>query len=195
MKLRFPATAFLLAAVVAATGCTTAQPRYYLMSSVEPAKAPMSATELSLGVGPVQLADYLQRANIVTRESTSRIRVAADHKWGAALDSHFAEVLAEDLRLRLGLRGVQVYPWQPGVQPDIQLTMELTRFIHEGDAVHLDARWRIIDRAARHAAEGFSQISEPASAEYDDIVDAMSRATARLADELSQQLRQQAARK
>lgn len=182
----------LLSAALAAACVTTGEPRYYLMSPVAPSQPPGAAPELVVGVGPLNLADYLQRANIVTRESSSRVHVAPEHKWGAALDSHLAELLAEDLRMRLGLAGVHVYPWNPGVRLDYQLVADITRFIHQDSAVHLDARWQLIDRGGGKSRSGFTRITEPAAADYDEIVDAMSRAVGRLADDVATRLLQPA---
>ena len=186
----------LIAAAAIAGGCTTTrEPRYYLMSPIAPAQSGGKALDLALGVGPLQLADYLERANIVTRESASRVRVAPDHKWGATLDSHLAELLAEDLRTRLGLSGVHVYPWQPGTRLDYQLTVDVSRFIHEDDVVYLDARWQLRGRASGAILEGFSRIEEAAAADYDEVVNGMSRAVGRLADDIAVRLRQKTAGK
>jgi uncharacterized lipoprotein YmbA len=189
MIIRRPAFVAMLFALLAVAGCTTTQPRYYLMSPVTPAETAPATQRLTLGVGPVQLADYLQRANLVTRTSSSRIHVATHDKWGATLDTHVSEILAEDLRLRLGLSGVQVYPWQPGVRIDIQVTAEITRFILDGDTVYLDARWLARGPGLDGVMEGSSRIAETSGPDYDEIVDAMSRATGRLADDIATALR------
>ena len=181
--------ALVTAAAIAAGCTTTGEPRYYLMSPVAPEQPAGSTLDLVLGVGPLQLADYLQRSNLVTRESPSRVRVAPDHKWGATLDSHLAELLAEDLRMRLGLPGVHVYPWQPATRLDYQLTVDVGRFIHEDDAVYLDAQWQLFGRASGEVFEGFSRVREPAAADYDAVVNGMSRAIGRLADEIAAALR------
>jgi uncharacterized lipoprotein YmbA len=185
---------FLVLAATIAAGCaTTGDTRYYLMSPVAPARTERPSLDLSLGVGPLRLADYLQRSNLVTRESPSRVHVAPDHKWGAALDAHLAEVLAEDLRMRLGLPGVHVYPWQPATRLDYQLAIDISHFIHERDAVYLDAHWQLLGRTGGRTLDGFSRIREPASADYDEVVNGMSRAVSRLADDIATRLRQQVA--
>lgn len=187
-------TLLVIAAITAAC-TTTGEPRYYMMSPVAPPHPTEPIPDLALGVGPFALADYLQRANLVTRESPSRVHVAAEHKWAATLDTHLTELLAEDLRMRLGLPGVHVYPWQPGTRLDYQLTADVSRFIHQDGAVYLDARWHLFDRSNGKTIEGFSKITEPAAADYDEIVNAMSRAVGRLADDIVAKLSQTTAAK
>lgn len=195
MKLKTyrPWCLLVLAATIGAGCATRGETRYYLMSPVAPARTEGAPLDLSLGVGPLTLADYLQRSNLVTRESSSRVRVAPDHKWGAALDSHLAEVLAEDLRMRLGLAGVHVYPWQPATRLDYQLAIDIRRFMHDQDAVYLDAHWQLLGRAGGKTLDGFSRIREPAATDYDEVVNGMSRAVSRLADDIATRLRQQRA--
>ena len=183
----------MLTATIGAGCAATGETRYYLMSPVAPAHTPGTSLDLSLGVGPLTLADYLQRSNLVTRESSSRVHVAPDRKWGAALDSHLAEVLAEDLRICLGLPGVHVYPWQPAIRLDYQLTIDISRFIHDRDTVYLDAHWQLLGRTGGKTLDGFSRIREPAAPDYDEVVNGMSRAVSRLADDIATRLRQQVA--
>ncbi len=191
MKNRLPSHPFLLLiAVLAVSGCTTAPINYYLMSPV-PSPTPASGQHSgTLGVGPLQFADYLNRLNLVTRSSATRIEVPREHKWGSTLDSHFTETLAENLRQRLGLDGIVVYPWQPGTRMDFQITADIIQFIYNEPDVQLEANWILRDRSSGKLINGFSLIREPSTGEYDDIVAAMSRATGKLADEISRKIQQ-----
>ena len=179
-----------LAALFLSAGCAgVSGPRYYMMSPVAPADPALRTDVTALGVGPLKLSDYLERQNIVTRESSSRIQVSPDHKWVAPLDTHFAELLATNLGQRLNLTAIPVYPWPPGTRVQYQLTAEISRFIHYGDKVYLDVSWRLLDGPSSLAASRSSHIEEPAPSDYDAIVDAMSRAVGRFADEIADDIR------
>lgn len=180
----------LLIATICLGACTNTPVRYYLMSPIPGEIPDVAGKDLLLGVGPVQLPDYVNRPNLVTRASATRIEVPKDHKWGATLDSHFTAILAENLRDRLGLNSVLVYPWQPGTRLDYQLSADITRFIYTEGAVRLDAGWSLRKRNDGTIVDGASRISETSGDSYDDIVDAMSRAVARLADEIIMRLGQ-----
>jgi uncharacterized lipoprotein YmbA len=181
----------LIAATIAAGGCASLrESNYYLMSPVPPAQPAELAQSPNLGIGPVTLPDYLERTNIVTRESASRVRVAPDDKWAAPLEAHLAELMAENLRMRLGIDAVPVYPWPPATRVDLQLTMEVLELIHYQDSVHLAVRWRLLDGPSSAVVDRLSRFEEASGPEYDQVVDAMARALGRLADDIAATLRQ-----
>lgn len=166
-------------------GCgTLSEQNYYLMSATTPTSV-RPADDLRLGVGPVKLADHLQRHNIVTRESPTRIRLAPDDRWAAPLDTHVSELLATSLRQRLGLSMVPVFPWPPGSRVDYQLAVDITEFIYDSGHVSLDAQWRLLDGPSSVVVDRASHITEASGPGYDDIVAAMSSILGRLADEVA----------
>lgn len=183
------ALAPLLIGPILLGGCT-AKINYYLMSPIAGSEPPTQEHKAKLGVGPIQLADYLQRQNVVTRTSSSRIEVPREHKWGSSLESHITETLAENLRQRLGLKGVVVYPWQPGTTIDHQLTADFIQFIYQESAVILEANWILRKRSTGQFVDGFSRISEPSTDDYDDVVDAMSRALGKMSDQIAMKVQQ-----
>nr|VFK79944.1 MAG: hypothetical protein BECKSD772D_GA0070982_107514 [Candidatus Kentron sp. SD] len=168
-------------------GCaTTSKPiNHYLMSPIAPLAAP-SPVNLALGIGPVTLAHYLRRQNIVARESPTRVRIASNDRWAAPLDAHLSALLATNLRRRLGLSRISTFPWPQAACVDYQLTVHVARFIYDADRVHLDARWRFLDNQSSVVAEHFSGIEERCGPDYDSIVDAMSRAVGGLSDEIAE---------
>jgi uncharacterized lipoprotein YmbA len=180
----------LLVTLVLLAACTSKPVNHYLMSPVTGVPVETARKDFSLGVGPVQIPGYLNRPNLVTRTSATRIEVPGDHKWGAPLDTHLTATLAENLGQRLGLESVLVYPWQPGTRLDYQLSADITRFIHADGAVRLDAGWSLRNRITGQTIEGSSRVEEDSSEDYDDIVDAMSRAVARMADDIALRLQQ-----
>lgn len=196
MNAFFPlATVFGLTAVLLLGGCgTLSQQNYYLMTATAPAQV-QPLGDLRLGVGPVKLADHLQRTNIVTRESATRIRLAPDDRWAAPLDTHASELLAASLKERLGLSVVPVFPWPPGSRVDYQLALDISEFIYSNGLVHLDVQWRLLDGPSSVLVDRSSQISEPSGPGYDSIVAAMSAALGRFADEVAAEIHRLRARR
>lgn len=181
----------LLAVLVATGGCSSLrESNYYLMSPVAPAQPAESLRTTQLGIGPVTLPDYLERPNIVTRESVSRVRVAPDDKWAAPLEAHLAELMAENLRTRLDMVAVPVYPWPPATRVDLQLTMEILDLIYYQGKVQLAVRWRLLDRPSTALVDRLSRYEEDSGPEYDQMVDAMARAVGHLSDEIAATVRQ-----
>ncbi|NNJ84429.1 MAG: membrane integrity-associated transporter subunit PqiC [Gammaproteobacteria bacterium] len=181
-----------MVAAIVLTGCATfsEQKKHYLMLPVVPDTSP-SRLDIVVGVGPVTLTDYLQRQNIVVRESSTRIHIAPNDRWAAPLDAHLSELLAKNLRQRLGLtEGIPTFPWPSSVRVDYQVTVHITRFIHYTDRVYLDANWRILDGPSSMTAEHLTQIEVPSGTDYDQVVDTMSRMVGRLSDEIAETIRQ-----
>ena len=179
-------TTLFLATFIALNGCTGT--RHYLMTPASPDTTP-PPTEVAIGVGPVTLAGHLQRKNIVTRTSATRIRIAQDDYWAIPLDTHLLDLLATNLRQRLGIDNTPNFPWPPSTRVDYQITVHITRFIHEGDYVYLDAYWRILDGPSSKVADDSITIGESSGSNYDQIVNAMSRAVGRLADHIADAIR------
>ncbi|MEN8174830.1 MAG: PqiC family protein [Pseudomonadota bacterium] len=176
------------------TGCNTAGGvRYYLLDSVNqpggdtPTTAGKAAQQMPrVGIGPLALADYLQRANIVTREQANRVKVSPNHKWAEPLEKGMLTALANDLESRLGNQPVAVHPWPPGTQLDYQIRLDVSRYIADTEAVELHVRWQLASATGRGITGGSSDIREPLPGPgYDEVVAAMSRALGKLADELA----------
>src|SRR5574338_1112351 len=93
----------LMAPLVA--GCASSPPTN--LYTLSPMGAPASETRLPgstpalVAIGPVTLPDYIDRPQIVTRQSAYRIELAAYEQWAAPLYDMLPRVLAEDLALRL----------------------------------------------------------------------------------------------
>jgi uncharacterized lipoprotein YmbA len=84
---------------------------------------------------------------------------------------------------------VVIYPWESPGSVDQQVVLKVTRFIASDDGVHLEARWRLLDRNGTQRKSGTIALADSADTrDYDAIVTAMSRLTGRLADRIVQLL-------
>jgi uncharacterized lipoprotein YmbA len=90
------------AAFTLLTACATSAPtRFYVLSSLPASGAESRNAKLedctAVGVGPVELPDYLDRTEIVTRVSPNKLELAQFDQWAESLESNFSLVLAENL--------------------------------------------------------------------------------------------------
>ena len=146
----------------------------------------------AIGVGPVSLAGYLDRPNLVFQESGNRMAVAESHRWAGDLEENIARVTAANLGRRLGTGNVQTYPWGTDSDLRYQITLDI-RQLHgtsAGDAV-IDAAWRVYSLPDRRMVSSKSWSgTEPMEADgYDALAAAQSRLLARLATEIAGSLR------
>ncbi len=132
------------------TGCAgTAPTKFYsLTSEVSPDAAYRSVPadrDLSVGVGPVKIPDYLDRPQIVTRTGQNEIKISDFDKWAGSLETDISRVLAENLSALLSTGHVYTYPWKSYASLNYRVEVDVARF--EGTAGHvvLKATWRILE--------------------------------------------------
>lgn len=185
--------------VLLIAGCTTTPPSRFYVLTAQPAVEQKSAIpKLVVGVGPVRLAAYLERPQIVGWESSNQIKVEEFDRWGGTLEGNISWVMAENLSQVLGSDAVVSFPWEPAVVPNYQVAIDIRRFDPASDnQVHLSAQWRILgdDGRAMLAIEK-TALSEPLeSTEFAAQVAAQSRALGRLSDAIAARILELEARR
>ena len=188
----------LLGAVV---GCRipreSPRSRYWVLATLgtEVAEAPIAR---GVGVGPIALPSYLDRAEIVTRATPNRLQVAPFDLWGQPLAEAFEQVLSRNLEALVPGTLAAPLSWRTSrLGLTHRVTVQVTRF--EGDAagnVCLDAVWTLEGRGQETPpiATGRVEIREPVSESgIEPIVAAMSRALGQLSQRVAEPLRALAA--
>lgn len=182
----------VLVAAWLAGGClgSSAPTRFYVLAATDSAAVP-GARAMSVGVGPVNVASYLDRPQIVTRPSADKIELAEFDQWGEALRDGVPRVLAENLSRQLPAAKISIFPWRGLEGVRYQVVVDVTRFDGPaGGDTSLEARWRILDGATgKELATKTTRLTEPAgSPGYTPTVSAMSRALAALSRDIAQTL-------
>jgi uncharacterized lipoprotein YmbA len=130
------------------SGCASSPPtRFYALPSLSGAEAapPAASHNLTLGVGPVMLPPYLDRAQIVTRASRARLVLGEFDQWAASLQDTILRVLAENLSLLIPTDRVLLHPWSRTPEPDYQVAVEVIQFdAGPSGEVVLAVRWRLL---------------------------------------------------
>lgn len=143
-------------------------------------------------MGPVVLAEYINRPNLVLQESENAISVASDHRWAGDLAAGVSRVMAANLGRRLNTGNVQAYPWQRDNEIDHQVVIDI-RQLHggaDGYAI-IEASYRVYSLPGRNlvVSKNFTA-KEPLEKDgYESLVAAESRLLARLADVISAAMR------
>jgi len=196
----------LVLVVVALGACTGVQnigqrsepTRLYMLTGLDrPADAARSRSNLTLGVGPIQVAEHLDRPQIVSMRTANRLEAAEFDHWAAPLDRQIGRVLTENLSILLGTEQVVAHPWPRAVEVDYQISIDLLHFEATPDgAVRLSAFWQITDEEGRETlamqrTEYRQEVGAPGGIE--EQVAAMSRLVASLSTEISERLRSLAA--
>jgi uncharacterized lipoprotein YmbA len=184
-------SAVLSLLVAGCIGGPTRPSTFYVLSAEEAppvAGRTSPAPPLSIGLGPIDLPELLDRPQIVTRPDPNRIDLAEYDRWGGDLSGDLSRVLAQNLMDRLNTDAVLLHPWSSRRELDFEITIRFFRFDGVLDrAAELEGVWRLVDgrEGCEHAGRRF-HIQEPVPGSgYAGLVTAISRAVARLSDDMA----------
>ncbi len=141
-------------ACVVVGGCSLLAPRadpsrFFVLSPLRHSgvdEAREAPEGISLGLGPITVPAYLDRAQMVTRVGPNQVEFSESNRWAEPLETNFTRVLAQNLKVLLRTDDVVVYPWLASQQPDYAVRIDVLRFECDGDGnAQLSARWTIKD--------------------------------------------------
>ncbi len=176
-------------------GCAgSPQARFYLLSPLAPREGdapPQVPTPVSVGVAPVELPDYLNRPQIVTRDGRYELNLAEFDRWGGSLPDNIASVMTENLSLLLGSERVQTVPRGRGETVDYTLAMRVLRLdCTPGDQVIMKVQWTLL--AGPAGKEGVTRVTTRTEklkdARYDTLVAAVSSSLGEVSREIAREI-------
>ena len=147
---------------------------------------------LCIGIGPVQLPQYVNRPQIVTRISRNELEVDEFARWGEPLKDNFSRVLAENISVLLSTDHVNVYPWSRTTHIDYQVIIDVTQFYGTlGGDVLMRVRWTLLgDDGKKMLLRKNSSLSIRSDAStYEALVSAQSRMLADLSNEITKEIK------
>lgn len=185
--LRFVLTFCLLGLL---TACGGSKEKFYRLSATEAAPTGGSSSGLGVGVGPVSLPSYIDRAEVVFASGSNEFQIPADALWVGSLQENISRTLAADLGRILGSRNVRS-SFDRGFQPRYRVALDLRQFHGiSGKEAILDLSWRIQDGAGRTISRHNGTFREPIIGDgYGPLVAAQSRLLEQCAQAISTALR------
>ena len=188
-------TGLLLAATLAFAGCTGSPPsRFYLLTpraapGPEASSAPSTDQDgITLMVGPVEIARYLDRSEILLRTGPNEVHPAESGFWAEPLNEMVPRVLARDLGVLLHTDRVMLFPRSgTGTPPDFALRLRVDRFDtdREGRTL-LEGEWTLTPKDGASSTTRFhieTQAQDPEDCA--SVTAAMNEALGTLGKELA----------
>lgn len=185
----------VLAVCMLAVACAAGPPPdFYLLDSAAPSQLPGFEQGVAVAVGPIDLPEHLNRVQIVTRESPTRLRLSNQHRWAEPLKVGFTRVLM--VNLGLGLNSNRIYEWPLKRRQDLdyRVAVNVVRFDGQlGKEVVLAARWTLSSGEGKDVlASQVSVIRElPDDLDYGAFAAAQSRAVANLSQIIANAIKAQ----
>ena len=195
-RLSLPRTLLLVALTVWLASCASSpEARFYTLSTVSHQETKSTSRHmenpLSVSIAPVEIPDYLDRPQIVTRDGRNELKLAEFDRWGGALRDNIAAVLAENLALLLDSDRVYVYPRTRAEKADYEVAMRVLRLdCAPGDKVLLKAQWVVTTgQEKKEIATHISTFTESLNdSRYDTLVAAISQTLALISREIAQEI-------
>ena len=149
MTVATPLRAVVLALLALASGCASTPPsRFYTLTPLPAAArqaAPTGGT-LAIGLGPVTFPAFLDRPQIVSRDSANRLDLDEYRRWAGTIQDDFMRVWSENLSYLIGTSRIVIFPTEVRYPLDFRIAADVLTF--EGDPqgdVVLKVRWSILD--------------------------------------------------
>ena len=192
-----PVTVIFCALLLAVGACspfgsgTQTPSRNYILSSLYSEETqPQHLADLSdigILVGPIRMAMYLNRSDVVIRNSQNEVEIADFSSWAGPLQENFSRVLAENLSLWLNTKKVGLFPGSKLPFYDYNISMNVTRFDgRPGDQAHLRARWVITDKKRKNLLfNEHTVLTEPTE---NDSIQALVASQSRLVVKISREI-------
>ena len=169
--------------------CGTSRHSHYALKAGGPTP---STQGIGIGVGPVDLAEYINRPNLIVEESPQDYQAASHHRWAGDLGSQIADITASNLGRRLHTGNVHSYPWQGNQQIRYQITLDIRQFHSSanGYAV-IEAGWKVYSMPDHELIKSQTFTDRQALTEdgYPALIEAQSTLLTRLADEIAKTLK------
>lgn len=173
-------------------GCVSKQSNYYVLHSLQ-SEAPGVRTaraenDLSIGVGPIKIPEYLDRPQMATRSTPYSLQFAEFDKWAEPLEKNLTRVLAENLSILLSTDRVVVFPWAGSTHVLYQVTVDVSQmeYTPDGKAL-LVAGWSVFGNdGGKLLTIKRSRIIVPVqSTGFEAIASAQSRAVGEMSREIA----------
>jgi len=183
---RFPLV-LLLTGVLGLAGCARYQPvpLYQLDSGSVSVEAEKDG--LAVLLGPVSIADYLQREAMLQRQADGSLTAASDARWAGSLAADIDQQLLRQLSARLNSQRLALAPATPGFTPQVQVLLSITRLDSgpQRPAV-LEAQWRLLGKEGQVLDARLVRLEEPHQGTIADQVRAQSLVVQQLVGQLAE---------
>jgi hypothetical protein len=181
------------AALLTVAGCgTTPPPTFYQLTGT--ASTQLSGLErgIAVGVGPVNVATYLDRPQIVIRGVGHKLELSEFNRWVEPLTDSISRVIIVNLSNMLETTRVYKIPRRnKTILLEFRVEIDIARFDGElgGDAL-LVARWTIYGRQNKALLTKVSIIRDSSGGEgFDLLIAAQNRALQNLSQEIVASIR------
>lgn len=162
-------------------------PDYHLLTA-RPATA-IAPNSRTIGVGPVHVAQFLNRPQIVTHGGGTALQMNDNQRWGEPLEQGIQRVLMQNLSALTGAE-TRNFPWRQNLTPDYAVRIDIIDLDKSSDgSALLEVNWALEDlQNARVLKTQQEKLHAPLGSGSNALADAYSNLLAQLAQRIAAQL-------
>jgi len=157
-------------------GCLSSSSNYYVLSVASQPSVTYKNRHHVIGVEKITVPGYLYKRDIAIAQSSSQITLLGDALWGEDLDAGLTNRLIGYLQKKFNQPDVYTYPWGTTTQPEIKVSVHISRFIAQGSHVYLDATWSLENLKTKKRKARLFTTLVPTQTDTKSIVSAMDKA-------------------
>lgn len=121
---------------------TTPPSTFYMLRTTSTEKSTSGLEALAIGIGPVSVAEYLDRPQIVTRTGGVEVIVDQYHRWAGPVREAIVQIVVGEIAIQTGSQKVFSFPWPPATRLDYQLKANVGRFdATETGLARMEVHW------------------------------------------------------
>lgn len=122
--------------------------QYYLLSATPTANHTAKITR-TLGLGPIEVADYLRNSQIIINSNTNHLQVTDNAYWGEPLQKGIARVLAVNLMNHQSNAIIETFPWRSDSTPKFSLRLNIYDLQLINGEAFINASWKLINNESK----------------------------------------------
>jgi len=184
--------AFILFSLLVAGCGTSPTPNFFHLEKNADVTLTGIERGTAIGVGPVTIAQYLDRPQIVTRAGSHRLLMSEFNRWSEPLKNSISRVISVSLSTQLQTTRVYLIPRRNKSIPlDYQIAIDIARFDGElGSDARLVARWSLYDTDNKVILTKVSIINVASEGtDFESLVAAENRALQNLSTEIAEAIK------
>jgi uncharacterized lipoprotein YmbA len=181
----------ILLILLAFTGCSSKSNFYQLHPKVQQSQHTKSSMKQTVvGIGEVEVPEYLKKSEVVTRLSAGRVEVHEVDRWAGSFSNNIQSVIHDNISRLLTKYIFISYPWEEPISDDYRIYITVNKF--DGNnlgEVRLEGRWSLVNKDSNSVLinESFAY-TETGGITLDEIVDTQSHLLERLSRRIAQRI-------
>ncbi len=130
-------------------GCQQSPRKQYYLLSATPATNKTAEITQTLGLGPIEVADYLRNAQIIINGNANHLQITDNAYWGEPLQKGISRVLAVNLMNHQSNAIIETFPWRSDSTPTLSLRLTIYDLQLINSEAVINASWKLVNNETK----------------------------------------------